>query len=534
METYGKIAVWALSVLAAGVLVGGCEQPVIEQELGPKIELGTTIGSLAEVFAFDSVRVEGYALVGGLEGTGSAECPLGIREYLRKYIQQKLPGHENVDQFINSRDTAVVRVYGLMLAAVSGDEYFDVKVEALAGTQTTSLEGGKLWGAELYEAGRFGMAIKPLAEAEGPVFIDTIGDPNADSRIGYILGGGKALDEYKMGLALRRPDFRIASAIRNRLNERFPAGTAKAASASLVELKVPADYTGETPRFISLVKATYLAESPEVTEERIRAFVTKLATSDEKGVSEIALEAIGRRSLSKLAALLNSSNEEVRFRAGRCMLHLGDDRGLRTLRAIATDEDSGWRVSALEAITTAARRNDAAAVCRKLLRDSDFAIRLAAYEQLRRLDDIAIRQKLIANSFYLEQIVQTEYQAIFVSRSGRPRIALFRAPMYCPENIFVQSGDGNIIINALPGERNVSVIRKFPNRPHLGPVKLRSTFELGDIIETLCEEPVKRAGQGRVGLGVSYAEVIALLKQMTDKGVLQAEFRAGPLPKIDF
>ena len=34
-------------------------------------------------------------------------------------------------------------------------------------------------------------------------------------------------------------------------------------------------------------------------------------------------------------------------------------------------------------------------------------------------------------------------------------------------------------------------------------------------------------------MSVSYAEAIALLKQMCDKGVIEAEFRAGPMPKID-
>ena len=35
------------------------------------------------------------------------------------------------------------------------------------------------------------------------------------------------------------------------------------------------------------------------------------------------------------------------------------------------------------------------------------------------------------------------------------------------------------------------------------------------------------------GLEVSYSEAIALLKQMCEQGAIQADFRAGPLPKID-
>jgi hypothetical protein len=158
---------------------------------------------------------------------------------------------------------------------------------------------------------------------------------------------------------------------------------------------------------------------------------------------------------------------------------------------------------------------------------------LATYEQLRQLDDVSVIREMVGRSFYLEQITQTPYKSIFVSRSGQPRIVLFGVPMYCRDDIFVESADGEIILNALSGQQYVSVIRKHPSRPHVAPMNLRSSFELGDIIRTLCDEPVDKGGQGRVGLGVSYAEVIALLKQMCDERVVLAEFRAGPMPKME-
>jgi len=109
---------------------------------------------------------------------------------------------------------------------------------------------------------------------------------------------------------------------------------------------------------------------------------------------------------------------------------------------------------------------------------------------------------------------------------------LFGAPIYCRDNIFIRSADGNITINAPAGQRYVSIIRKHPRRPNI-IVQMKSSFELSDIIQTLCEEPLKKTGEGRRGLNVSYAEAIALLKQMSDKGAVEAEFSAGPLPKIN-
>jgi hypothetical protein len=291
--------------------------------------------------------------------------------------------------------------------------------------------------------------VKVLAQAEGPIYMDET-DPlhGKDKTKGYVLAGGTVLDEYKVRLAIHRPDYKIASLIRNRLNGRFGNGTANAVSPSLIELTVPAKYTKQKQRFIEIIRATYLSETPQATEDRINTFVRKLAVGEDKEQSEVALEAIGNKSLGRLAALLNSSNEQVRLEAAKCMLDLGNDEGLNTLREIAMDTSSPYRINALDAITTAASRNDAAAISRGLLRDDDLDIRLAAYENLRKLDDIAITQTLIGRNFYLEQIAQTDHKAIFVSRSGQPRIALFAAPIYCRDNVFAESTDGNITINA--------------------------------------------------------------------------------------
>ncbi len=514
---------------------GGCGEPAGTSKVltAPETDFGATIGSVTEAFSFELIPVEGYGLVGGLNGTGSGECPIQVREYLKQYILQQLGNDKvNSDELINSLDTAVVVIQGIMPTSVPKNQYFDVRVVALPGTQTTSLEGGWLYGTELKEAGGFNIAIKALATAKGAVFIDTLGTKETNKKIGYILGGGRVLNEYELKLGLRRPNYRTASLISNKLNGHFGSGTARAISPSQIELTIPAAYKKQKQRFVSIAKAMYLTETPEVVRERINTFIKKLAVSESTYASELALEAIGKESLSKLAVLLNSSQEQTRLGAARCMLNLGSDKGLNILREIASNKDSAHRIEALDAITLSASRNDAIAISRKLLRDSDFNIRLAAYENLRELDDIAVTQKLIARNFYLEQIAQTDYKGIFVYRSGLPRIVLFGTPIYCHDNIFIQSADGNITINAPTGQKYVSIIREHPKRPNV-TVQLKSSFNLSNIIQTLCEEPLQKTKEIQRGLNVSYAEAITLLKQMCDKGVVEAEFHAGPLPKIN-
>ncbi len=495
-------------------------------------DLGTTIGSLVKMSWPESVRLEGYGLVVGLKDTGSGECPPQIRTYLGQHIQTLFPGRRiDVAKFIGGSDTAVVLVEGIMPEIASKDENFDVRVSALDGTQTTSLEGGWLLGTELKSSGTFGITTKIVADAKGTVYLDKFGLSGINERVGYVLAGGRILDEYKVILELHDPDFRTTNNIRNRLNELFGDVTAKVVLPGRLEVKVPAKYKERKRRFISIIEMTYLTYSTEIISERINLFVRKLASLQDADASEIALEAIGNQSLGSLGVLLKSANEEVRLRAARCMLNLGSDAGLAALRQIAMDGNSAYRIVALETIAAGARRNDAVRISQRLLRDDDFGMRLAAYEQLRKLEDISVVQELIGSNFYLEQVAQTQQKAVFVSRSGQPRVVLFGAPIECSEGTFVRSEDGNITINAPSGQGYVSVILKHPRRPGV-IVQLKSTFELSDVIRTLCEKPAEEDKPGQGGLGVRYADVIALLKLMCDKGAVEAEFWAGALPKI--
>ena len=122
-----------------------------------------------------------------------------------------------------------------------------------------------------------------------------------------------------------------------------------------------------------------------------------------------------------------------------------------------------------------------------------------------------------------------------VYRSSQPRVVIFGAPIYCKENLFIESEDGNIVLNAPAGQKYISIIRKHPKRPNV-LIKLKSSFELGDIITTLCEESIKKTPKNQTGLNISYEETISLLKQMVDKGAIKDEnvqFKAGPMPEIE-
>lgn len=523
-----------LTAAVLACLAGGCpERRRSEVSAGPATaDLGPTIASVATILVPEPIAVEGYGIVGGLKGTGSAECPPPIRTYLARQIRQQLPAGAtlNVEDFISNLDTAAVLVEGTIPEIPMKNEYFDLKVTAIPGTQTTSLDGGGLFPTDLKMPGSFGVDTRFLADAIGPVFIDKLGDPNADRRTGFILAGGKVLNDYVIVISLREQNFRLTNDVRNLLNGRFGDTTARAISPGRIEVRMPPQYEHRRQRFVAMLNVIFLKQEPQETAERVKTLVQRLAGTENKYEAEVALEAIGNQCLGELRPLLRSPDERVRLHAARCMLSLGSDDALETLRQMAMDTASTRRLDALEAVATAARHNDASALARRLLADGDLQVRLAAYEHLRQLEDVTITQEFIGRTFYLERIAQPDHKLIYVSRSGQPRIVLFGEPISCHDNIFVETPDGAVTINAAAGQKKVTLIRKHPKRPDV-VAQAQCSLDLADIIRALCQEPPKE-GDKAGGLGVSYTDAAVLLKQMCDKGAVEAEFHAGPLPKI--
>jgi hypothetical protein len=524
-----------ISILSVSALFAGCtpRTATTPTPTAPDerilVEAAATIGQLSEIFMPQPIPVEGYALVVNLAGTGSAQCPAAIRQYLEQYLLKQLPAGTNVNKIIDSLDTAVVRLSGTIPQNASKNDRFDLKVTAITGTQTTSLEGGILLGAELKVKGQFSIGSKTLALADGPVFIDSLAETPVDKRTGLILVGGRVLNDSQINLAVRQRNFRLTRRICDRINERFGYDTAKAIMPGQITLSTPDRYKGQEDHFAALLKATYLFAAAQ--NQKIDGFISELANSENKQQSETALEAIGIAAADKLASLLNSTDEKTRLSAARCLLNMGDDRGLEPLRTIALDKDSKYRTEAIEAVTSGAKRNDASAILQRLLRDDDFNIVLAAYNQLCRINDIAVSRQIVGRNFFLDNVPLASKQYVYVFRSGTPRIVLFGAPLYCRVGAFAQSADGSITINAPENLDNVQVVRKLPNIP---PVKLESTYDLSDIIQTLCEEAkVPQNSRLKPGLNVSYADMIAIVKQLCDKQAVLAQFFAGPLPKID-
>ncbi len=500
------------------------------------VRLDRTIGDLAEVVAFSPIPVKGVGLVVGLPNTGSSECPPQTREYLRQYIIAQLgPQNVNAERMINSLDTAVVLVEGFIPPAASKYQSFDVRVSTLPGTQTASLNGGRLYTTELKLIVRVDDAIetsKILALAAGPIYIDHLGEAKANPRSGFVLGGGKSMEDYQITLALLKPDFQTAADIRNRINQRFGRDTASAVSSEIVYLSVPDKFKNRKARFIELVKSLYITAAAATENEHINSLIENLRIGKDRAKYETAIEAVGKNAVDELQALLESGDEQTKFSAAKCLLAVGNDSGLKILRQHAQDSSSPFQIPAIQAVGEYARKNDAASLMRRLARENNFDVRYNAYKYLQKYDDTSIIRTLVAKDFYIDQLIAAGPKTIYAARTRQAGIVLFGAPVKCQPDIYVESDDGQIIINALPEEDRISIMRKHPlTKTLMGPLKC--SMMLADVIRILGETPTTEDKEKRkLGLGASYSDIVSLLKKMVDKGAVDADFVAGQLPLV--
>lgn len=500
-----------------------------ETPVDQKIDLDTTVGQLTRFAPAVSIPVRGYGVVAGLWGTGSSECPPALRQQLEKYIWQRMPNAKpgEVSRFIESPDTAVVEIIGVIPPLASAGDRFDIQIKPMAQTQTTSLRGGVLYTAELKEMGRmvsFDQYTKTIGSAEGQIFTCT--DAATKESRYYIFGGGTVILNTTISMVLNQPNYYAASAIRNRINERFGPNTANAVSREEIQVTIPTRYRDQKLRFLSMTQLLYLSEDETLRKQRIETLSSQLAEPQKTGTVEIALEAIGKPVLAKLAESLSHSDVNVRFAAARCMLNIGDNRGLPVLRDVAYNPKSELRIAAIESLSKA-KLKDAESVLSQLLQDEKLEVRVSAYEQLVGLNSILVKRIPVGGDFFIDLVSCPGQKMIYAYRKDNAQIALFGAPIICRKNLFVDIDQ--VMINARPEDKYVSLIRRHPTRPKLiGPLK--SGFNVEDIIRslghTLETDPPQYA---RPGLGISYSEILAILEKMCRENMIPAKYVEGPL-----
>jgi len=434
-----------------------------------------------------------------------------------------------------------VQVVGIVPGGAPKGTVFDVRVEAVPGTQTRSLEGGLLLPCELRifditASGQNMLAGRIVGRAGGPVFVNPFagesGAPAGDLGRGWVLGGAASTEERTTRLVLNDTSYTLAGRIRDRLNDRFGARppTADAQSKGAVTLHTPAAYARRPERFALLAPNVFLDSSPAFGEARLRALLTRLSEPNAPyELIALQCEAAGRGAVPLLKPQYAHSDPYVSFYTARTGLRLKDGGAVAILAQIAGNRQHPLRVEAARElgdsdIQVAAQR------LVPLLDNEDQQVRIAAYEGLVRARHPVIRSRRIPCALDPEQVNVTvdlvESSAppmIYARRTREPRIAVFglRTPVNTP--MFYSHPADVVTVNAADERGDLTVFarerygRKLNDRVVVAP-------RVVDLIAALVQLPTKDEGGRMKGVALSYSQTLQVLHTLCKDGVIPAEF----------
>jgi hypothetical protein len=501
-----------------------------------------TVAADTSLVGFDPVVVRGYGIVVGLRGTGSRQMPADVRAFLVQELAKRGFGSGNPgappwspQQLLNSPDTAVVVVEGVIPPGAPKDSTFDVRVYAAPGTSTTSLEGGRLLVADLRPGLLFTGSRQPfpLAEAGGPIVINPFAEPNSlqkdsiNRTTGRVLDGGKMQKDLPLKLRLYTPSHSRAETIQNTLNSLFPREprqrdeTAHGRTGDTIDLTIPPSYAKRTGEFAELVRhAPMNIENPEQTAMAIRRAL--LANPGAAGAASWRWQALGKKSLSMIEDLYNYPEEQPRFAALDAGSKLDDMLAVPHLLDMA--RNSASILTRTQSIRLLGRMGTNAEIdlgLRELLDDPDVDVRLAAFEALDKRGDVGITALEIGRKFTL-LICPSKHPMIYVTQSGRPRIVVFDETLQVKRPMTLVTWERRMIMKADEGDDLLQVF--YRERQEVPPVIDRVKPALLEFVAFLGRKPT--AQRPEVGLNLSYSETISLLHQLWRERYISCDFRA--------
>jgi hypothetical protein len=511
----------------------------------PQVMRGT-VASEAILDGYRSVVVRGYGLVVGLNGTGSRELPPNVRAHMVQEMARRGIGQESAgfgdlkpEAMLDSPDTAVVIVEARVPPGASKGSRFDVRVYADPRTGAESLEGGRLYTADLRPV-MPGERLPPtgsrqagaLAQARGAIFINPFADPGGtaldtiDRRTGRILNGGMVTKSMPMKLRLANPSHVRASILQSAINSRFPqepgqqAPTARGESDELIEINVPPSFVGREEEFVELVKHTTISQA--MVEAAAMSVRRSLEANPAFAVAASwRWYAMGERALPTIVDLYTYPEELPRGAALRAGAHLNDARVVPHLIDMAANASTDGRLEAIRLLGEMRMNPRIDLALREMLDDDNTEIRLSSYEALAKRRDPQIARIPVTGGFYVD-IVESEKPMIYITQTGEPRIVLFGRGLDIERPATLGAWSNRFMLKADSGDEKVEVYYRDENAD-LGVVH-QVEPSLPDFIAFLGHKTTIE--QPQPGLSFTYAQTVGALHQIWRKGLIHADFRA--------
>jgi hypothetical protein len=507
--------------------------------------MGNTVGGVAYLTGSRFQVVRGHGLVVGLGKNGSKECPEPLRTQMLLDIRKRMetggvhsvePGQVEVTarKLLESVDTAVVEVTGAIPPGACKGTRFDVQVQAVAGSETRTLEGGRLYtcGLHVFRMDSQGSDVqgKSVASASGPIFQNIVASGSGtttrpDARQGLILGGGDNVVLRPMELSLASNSQRLARQIQNRINEHFGNGKqiADAKSPTRIVIEAPPAWRNNEEHFYELVMHLPLARE----EEFLAGFAQKLIEmlKDPAAPAEdivLVLEAMGQPAVGVVQGFYADVNRGVRYYAGRVGLRLRDSTAVDVVAREAMDTASPFREAAVAELARASDVAVARVPLRELVNDGNLKIRILAYEGLSRHGDERVKRFYCGQgTFILDIVPSTGEPLVYATRALEGHIGVIGRDIRCKPPFFYLHPSRAVSISAEAGKDKVTLVRRSPFGQVSEPFEL--PLDLGGMIRFMGDtaEPDENTGKIR-GLGLSYSQVLEVVQALSNSKAIPA------------
>lgn len=550
-----------LSLLVAMVfIIVACENEVVERPIvedappvytGPSYLRGS-IGSLVRVQGFQPLLVSGFGLVVNLDETGSQGIPVFLRQRMINYARKMGLGSANLrtmnmnpEQVLADPRTALVRVSGLIPPGAVPGQRFDVLVEALPQTETTSLMGGTLWTTELGIDGASTSVPFTMtrANARGPIYTDPFVDEESGSapltleRRAVVVGGGRVAQDRRIRLVLNQPSWFRSGAIANRINERFPMPpnsadkTANAQTDVYIDLKIPPRFQGDPAEFLRLIGGLYL-QGGEGFEVRQTRRLVDVLRNNPQATQDVATawKSMGRIVLPELRKLYQDPEQRVRIAAIDAGAWLNDPKAVDHLTSLAGSLEPTMRVEAAKMLAYLARHEDAERVLTKLLDDSNLAVRLEAYDALSRVTNSAIQRFEITDAFGVKFVIDrvriSRRPMIYITQERLPKIVIFSSNLPFPKPMLARLWDNRLMLR-YPDENGVmSVFYQPPGQIEPRIESIQPSVET--LVYMLGHKSSARDPQA--GLNLTYGQVVNAIYDLQKQGFIDVPLEVEPNP----
>ena len=486
------------------------------------------IGDICGIYGLNFAKVDGIGLAVGLKGTGSAAKPGSQREQLLRELEI----NKNVDDgkaLLRSKDTELVVMYGLLPPGIRKGETFDLKVTVLGASEATSLENGTLLISRLQPLRKLGKGVRKghvTALGKGGIVVDATFDARQDRAKqlhGVILGGGKALEDRPLGLAIRTDDFspKTTTEISRAINARFTAlssqgrkGVAEPKTDKRIALLIPDNYRLNVGRYLAVVKNLAYSESVDDRVNRMEQLDREMAQPTLAGETALKLEAIGKQGIPALKRALRHHDLEVQFHAAQALAYSGHADGVEIL-VKAAEEEPAFRWHAMTALASFDDVSTGIGLS-ELMQVESAETRYGAFRAMRARSahDPLVSGDWLAGDFHLHEIPSEASPMIHFSRAKRPEIVLFGHQQTLADNfLHVESGltvkgngNGTVSVNSYSAK--------------YGEDKIVCSNKVSEVIRALAK------------LGYGYGSLMKMFRAANQADTLNTRLVVNAIPKL--